>query len=642
MNDSRSTFLSLVLIALLFVWIGCLFFIPPRVWLLPFAGSPGVLVGGSSADGPVLVVPPAREKRARKAPLAGVELTEGQSRLVVIGVADGAGFGLQINDRQTRKVIEILRVPSRANPGEHFVVLDSRRLPAAIQLVVWNRGRSELVIEGVELRDLRPGYRWARRLAWLIGPVLLIVLLAIHRQGLARYFFDGGGAEVEYPQRRWDIAVVALVFLFCFSVFYRSPVQQILDSKFITAVSHSLITNGSLALPANFVPGRRVDKIYALQRVDGKIYHSFSSAPAVLNVPFVALYEVAGISPVTSEGEFLSHNELRILRFAAAAVAAALCGVFFLTARVWLPPGLSLGLTLVFAFGTQIYSSISRPYWSHSWSSLLLATALFLLVSPRWKDRSGAYVLMSTLLCWAYFCRPPMSLAILGVALLILVTRRAFLGPFLVTGGIWASLFVLYSWRTFGSWLPPYFMSSHLESGRLAGGLLLSSYPKGVLGTLVSPGRGLFVYVPIFVLILWIVIRRWKWIPDKALAVTALGVGFAHWQLFSLFRNWWGGQSFGPRLMSDLVPWFFLLAVLGVAAMRAARFAGEFRWTSLKRVGVALIVTISIFINMRGAISMEAQRGAGIWNWRYPSFLAGIIPHPHATPAGNGNGPPSE
>ena len=570
------------------------------------------------------------------------DLVQGQSQLLVVRVKDEAGFGLQINDRQTKQVVEVLRVPHRASPEGHLVALDPRRLPEAIDLVMWNRSRRELEIEAVEVRNLHWGYRWVRKLAWLVGPVLLTGLLAINRQRLGWYLSNGHSSRHDHLRRRWDLATAMLVFLLCFSVFYRSPVQQILDSKFITAVSHSLINSGSLALPSNFVPNQRVDKIYTLRRVGDKVYHFFSSAPAVLNVPFVALYEMAGVSPVTPEGEFLGHNELRILRSAAAVVAAGLCVVLFLIGRVWLPPGLALGLALVFAFGTQIFSSISRPFWSHGWSTLLLAGALFFLVSPRWKDKPGSYVVISTLLCWGYFCRPPMSLAIIGVTLLIMVTRRVFLGPFVITGAIWASLFGLYSWSTFGTWLPPYFLSSHLESGRLAGGLLLSSYPKGMVGTLVSPGRGVFVYVPIFALILWVVFRRWKWIPDKALTATALGVCFAHWQLVSLFRNWWGGQSFGPRLMSDIIPWLFLLAALGMAAVRRASVAGDIRWAPLKRLGVALVVAASIFVNARGATSMEAQRGAGIWNWRYPSFMAGLIPRPDWTPEMDSNGQPTE
>ena len=80
--------------------------------------------------------------------------------------------------------------------------------------------------------------------------------------------------------------------------------------------------------------------------------------------------------------------------------------------------------------------------------------------------------------------------------------------------------------------------------------------------------------------------------------------------------------------MSDLVPWFVLLAVLALAAVRDAQEAGTFDWTRWKSVAVLLLVAASVFINTRGAISQETQRGAGIWNWRYPQFMAGLIPRP--------------
>jgi len=201
-----------------------------------------------------------------------------------------------------------------------------------------------------------------------------------------------------------------------------------------------------------------------------------------------------------------------------------------------------------------------------------------------------------------------------------------------LTGVVWAALFVSYSLSNFDSVLPPYFLSSHLRSGRLAGGILLTSYPWAMLGTLFSPGRGLFIYVPILLVILVAVIRRWRWISDQTLAVTALAVCIAQWQLVSLFRNWWGGQCFGPRLMSDVLPWFFVLGVLAVAALRAARDEGRFQWSALKTTGLALVVAASIFVNTRGAVARETADGAGIWNWRYPQFMAGLIPRPDRAP----------
>jgi hypothetical protein len=621
MKVARWQLHSLPLIVVLTAWVAGLFFVPARAWLEPFATGPVESLSG-------FVEVPGAGARPGRAPLARIHLTKGQSSLLSIEARPGAAFSLQVKNDIGGEVVRVFRFSPRERPMEMLLALDSREMPERLRLTLWNRHRSPLQFESANLRPLRASYRWAPVLYKLIGPLLLILAAIRNRQQMRRYLRGKDAPEASANRPNWDVSMACLVFLFCFSVFRLAPVHQILDSKFISVVSHSLITSGTVALPADFAPAKRARQIYTLRPVGEKTYHFFASAPAVLNAPFVTLFEMSGVSPVGPDGQFLGHNEQWMLRFIAAFLASVLCAVLFLTARVWLPPGWALGLTLAFAFGSQILSTISRPFWSHSWSTLLLAGALLLLVAPGFRDRKGSYLLISTLLCWAYFCRPPLSLAIAGVAVFLFLARRQFLMPFLTTGMAWAGLFVLYSFRIFGSWLPPYFLSSHLESGRLASGLLVTSYPEGMLGTLFSPGRGLFVYVPMAALVLFVVVRRWRWIPEKRLAATAMGVCLAHWQLVSMFRNWWGGQSFGPRLMSDLVPWLFLLAALAVAALRSAGAEGRFQWTPLKAAIVALAVAASVFINARGAVVQETQRGAGIWNWRYPQFMAGLLPRP--------------
>jgi len=623
MKVARLQLRPLLLIGVLATWVAGLCLVPAQAWLWPFATGPVEPLSG-------VVEVPGATARPGRAGLAQIHLNRGKSSLLGIKVRQGDAFSLQIKNDANGEVVRVVRFSPRERTTDLLLALDSREMPEGIRLTLWNRSRAPLKIEGADLRGLRAGYRWAPMLYSLAGPLLLIVVAVRNRRKLARYFKSNDASEAGDRWPRWDGLIAVLIFLFCFSMFRLAPVHQILDSKFISVVSHSVIHSGSVALPDNFAPARRARQIYTLRPVGDKTYHFFSSAPGVLNAPFVALFEISGVRSVGADGRFLGHNEQRMLRFVAAFLAAVLCSVLFMTARVWLPPSWALGLTLAFAFGSQIFSTISRPYWSHSWSTLFLAGALLLLVAPRFRGRNGSYVLISTLLCWAYFCRPPLSLAIAGVAVFIFLARRRFFLPFMTTGMVWAALFVFYSFQTFESWLPPYFLSSHLKSGRLAGGLLVTSYPEGMLGTLLSPGRGLFVYVPLAALTLFVVIRRWRWIPEKALAATGLGVCLAHWQLVSMFRNWWGGQSFGPRLMSDLVPWIFLLAVLAVAALRAAGADGQFRWTSLKLTVVALAITASIFINARGAWVQDTQRGAGIWNWRYPQFMAGFMPRPEA------------
>jgi hypothetical protein len=182
---------------------------------------------------------------------------------------------------------------------------------------------------------------------------------------------------------------------------------------------------------------------------------------------------------------------------------------------------------------------------------------------------------------------------------------------YLAGGSVWIVVMIVHSKITFGTLLPPYLWSSHVESGRLAGELLLSSYPEAVLGTLLSPGRGLFVYLPFLVVVIGLILRSWNWVPDRKLAWTAIGACIAHWQLVSLFRNWWGGQSFGPRLMSDLIPWFFLLNVFAAVAAQDAVRAGALRWRRRSTVAVLLTVALAVFVNVRGAWVQEPGSGIG-------------------------------
>jgi hypothetical protein len=617
----------LILAVLLAAWLVGLVYISSQRWLLDTAGEPRVdLISGETR------VLPGTHRSRSVLRLAVIELEPGPDRLLVLRAASGPGFVLQLVDRNSQQPVRTMRYPARLEIRNYAIVLKPDDLARRLRIDLRGRSSEDLTIEAAVLATLPPRVDWIPRLLRWLGPILVILFLLWQRGSFVRYFLPSIENKPEAPAAHWDLLTAFLVFVGCFLVFRAAPVQQLIDSKFTTAVSHYLMTQATFSLPPEFAPTERANETYILQAVGKKTYHFFSDAPSVLNIPFVAAFEQFGMASVAPDGRFLRENERRILVFAAAFLAATLCSVLFLTARLWLPPPWCLGLVMVFAFGSQIFSVISRAYWSHAWAVLLLALAILLLVTPWFKHRAWIYVAICTLLCWAYFCRPPLSLSIVGVTLYIFLRRRKCLPYFLTTGLVWATLFVAYSLSNFDSVLPPYFLSSHLRSGRLAGGILLTSYPSAMLGTLLSPGRGLFLYVPILLAILFVVIRRWRWIPDKTLAVTALAVCVAHWQLISLFRNWWGGQCFGPRLMSDVLPWFFLLGVLAVAALRAAAAQGRFQWSAAKVIALALVMAASIFVNTRGAIARETAHGAGIWNWRYPQFMAGLISRPNQPP----------
>ena len=219
-----------------------------------------------------------------------------------------------------------------------------------------------------------------------------------------------------------------------------------------------------------------------------------------------------------------------------------------------------------------------------------------------------------------------MSLSIVAVTVLLLVERTAHLRYYLATGATWALLFIVYSKNVFGTLFPPYFLSSHLQSGVLGVETLQSSYVEALAGTLISPGRGLFVYVPITAVILFAALRYRRSMPQKPLALAAIAVILAHWQLISASQIWWGGQSYGPRLFADVLPWFYLLAVLVIEGLGPAIRTTSRAERSALFAATALAAMLSLFINARGATARETiqWRGYSLWDWQHPQFLEPI------------------
>jgi hypothetical protein len=148
---------------------------------------------------------------------------------------------------------------------------------------------------------------------------------------------------------------------------------------------------------------------------------------------------------------------------------------------------------------------------------------------------------------------------------------------------------------------------------------------EALLGNLVSPSRGLLVFVPIVVLSIYgfVLKRRAGALTRLDIAVAASAVGY--WLLVSAFPHWNGGYSYGPRLTADLAPLvvWFLPPLLERTLKRESRVLA---------VIVVAVVIASVTIQARGAwaesttawnhtptdIDADPSR---IWDWSDPQFL---------------------
>ncbi len=92
----------------------------------------------------------------------------------------------------------------------------------------------------------------------------------------------------------------------------------------------------------------------------------------------------------------------------------------------------------------------------------------------------------------------------------------------------------------------------------------LSAVPAGLVGQLLSPGRGLLWYAPPVVMALW----GWRSLraTEPRLATCLLVAVLVQWLFYSLRPTWWGNWCWGPRYLVPVLPLLMVLAGAGFAA----------------------------------------------------------------------------
>ena len=365
--------------------------------------------------------------------------------------------------------------------------------------------------------------------------------------------------------------LAAVIFAVTLLIFAISRVRQVADSNYSMMVSQSVLDHQSFALDGYAIPRYepvwhgyyfKNGDIYQLEITRNRIYYHFPPGTSILSIPFVAVLNLFGVSAVNPDGSYNARGEVKIEAGLAALLMAALAVVFFLTARLLLPLKLSVAVAFGGALGTQVYSTASRALWSETWGILLLGLAIWLLLANETGNRRLRPVLLATLLSWMFFVRPTFAIAVAAVTVYIFSFHRQFFLRYALTGACWFVAFIAFSWYHFGHFLPSYYRANRFSA---------SLFWTALAGNLISPARGLLVYVPVLLFVAFLLIRYWRLIRFPRLVWLSLAVATGHIILISGFPHWWGGHSFGPRLTTGLVPWFLLLGSLGIDAMVKSR-----------------------------------------------------------------------
>jgi hypothetical protein len=286
---------------------------------------------------------------------------------------------------------------------------------------------------------------------------------------------------------------------------------------------------------------------YFLQRIGGHIVSAYPPWAAILALPVYLLPVLGGLTPE-------SHLLLDLEKISATLITALSVVIFFLTLRRLTTENIAWLVAVVYALGTSSFSSSSQALFQHGPSQLFLTIALYALVrgleEPKWSAYSGFAVTAAIL------CRPANGLIALPIGAYMLHERRQQLPGFLIAALPPLLLFMGYNSQYFGSPLTTGFIGGAVSPSWLwkaSSGLLSTPLGEGLLGVLISPARGLLIYSPVFIVSCVGMAMIWRQAGQVlfkylSLAPFLLIIVNAKWFM------WWGGYSYGPRLLADITP----------------------------------------------------------------------------------------
>jgi len=416
------------------------------------------------------------------------------------------------------------------------------------------------------------------------------------------------------------------LFMSVACAFYISPVHYLMDGQFSLLMDEALIHEWTPNMIRYQVPRGHGDIFvndgypWQIRIIRGRLLYVYPWGSPLLSLPAVAVFNADGfkIAPHRSRYKYSWSNELRMQILITTAICALTIWVAYIASDYFLPFGWSLTVALAAALGTPIWSSASRSLWPQAWSVLLMMIAILILLSGSIRP-----FILGTVLAWSCLTRPTLIPQVAAITLYMLVTYdHRFLWRY-IAGGLCSAI--------------PVCALMFLFTGGLfsvAYPLVLFDFPHEfwlrLYGLLLSPSRGLLVFSPVFLIPVYLVIRYWKVLPERCLAVLALAAIGMHFLVLSSYSCWWAG-AYGPRLMLEVVPWFVLLAILGIRAFvedRSLSFMPRLLITSV----AAFTLAISIATNAPGALvrnaggwrSVDQDHLDVLWDWHDPQFLCWI------------------
>jgi hypothetical protein len=422
----------------------------------------------------------------------------------------------------------------------------------------------------------------------------------------------------------WPEAVLGVALPFLAIDLAHGKLLGAIDTRPVIPTALSLVSQGDWSV-SEFRGGRdprhRVLEspsgtlLLCFQEVGGQVYSSYPQGMVPFALGPAALARGLGL-PL--DDVFVYH---RLEKLTAAAVAAAVLALFFLNACCLGSVGSAAFVTVLLASGSALLTSVGLGLWQHGgvafWLLLALLVELRSAGSPGWI----ATLLQGIVLAQMLACRPTAGLIVglFGIWVLARSPRRGLLLGLATALGFlpWLAL----NLQLYHNALGPFAIHS-----RTSGQFWHFFDGPRMLGVLISPARGLFIYQPWAILALGLAIPALRrsthydtlstaprgWSVFCAVAATS------HAFVISAWNEWAGGFCWGSRLLSEIVP---LLGLLAVPVVTVLHRCSAGRVLLLALLLISPLTHLPCIVANADAWDFVTDHDADLWSWTNAPFF---------------------
>ncbi len=424
-------------------------------------------------------------------------------------------------------------------------------------------------------------------------------------------------ASTRLSLKNWSTALPLAVFC----IYVLSPAVNSGDARMTYPTAVSVYQSLDLKIQ-DFPSVLEIAPAYDTTTLDDEIFMAYPWPTALFLVPSAAFADVFfGVDPASIS--LSDPNQTWPYEVFTAAVLMAVAARLFLLAVQHLGRRAQFISAVGLTFGSVWWSAASRGMSQHAAAAPFVVLMLVLVVRARVCTRHLEW--LGAVVALAFVMRPTMAFAVVVCSLWILLRHSRIFLRYVGAGLCVAIPFLLINLASFGTVLPGYYRSGPLAQGDVFSGLA---------GILLSPSRGLLITSPIVIIALagLLHLRRERMFDDGDIVL--ITIVLLNLFVVASWPNWWGGSTFGPRLLSETMPIIFFYVAEGVQYLSRGDKRQHY-WNVSTQLLLPLLLCWAVFVNSQGAALRSTlcwnaaptfidDYPERLWNWSDPQFLRGI------------------